>query len=123
MYLIDTNTLIYLASGQYPSLARAVESTPLGDIMVSTIVFAELALGSANGLAPPLEVLDRLTEQMPLIAFDEAAARAYARLPFRRARFDRLLAAQALSLGATVITRNIRDFADIPDLKIEDWTQ
>ena len=43
--------------------------------------------------------------------WDEAAAREYARLPFRRARFDRLLAAHALSIGAMVVTANGEDFA------------
>jgi tRNA(fMet)-specific endonuclease VapC len=57
-----------------------------------------------------------------LLPFDEAAAREYARLPFKRARFDRLLAAHALSIGATIITNNEADFADVPDLKIENWT-
>ena len=59
---------------------------------------------------------------MPILPFDEAAARCYAQLPFRRGRFDRLLAAHALSLGSTVITDNEADFADIPGLTIENWT-
>jgi tRNA(fMet)-specific endonuclease VapC len=56
------------------------------------------------------------------VPFDEAAARTYARLPFKRARFDRLLAAHALSIGATVITNNEIDFADVPRLMVENWT-
>jgi tRNA(fMet)-specific endonuclease VapC len=85
-------------------------------------VFAELALGSENGLAPNAAVLDRLLRQMPLVPFDEAAARAHAKLPFKRARLDRLLAAHALSLDAVLVTRNVDDFADIPNLKVENWT-
>jgi tRNA(fMet)-specific endonuclease VapC len=57
-----------------------------------------------------------------MLPFDEAAARAYARLPFKRARFHRLLAAHALSIGAAVVTGNVTDFADIPGLQVEDWT-
>ncbi len=47
----------------------------------------------------------------------------YASIPFKRSRFDRLIAAQALSLGLTLVTNNERDFADVPDLKVENWTK
>src|SRR3546814_11976074 len=61
---------------------------------------------------PPLpEVLEAFLAAIPLVPFDESAARAYSKLPFRRARFDRLLAAHALSLDVVVITNNEGDFA------------
>ena len=122
-YLVDTNIVIYLASNQFPALVRKAQSISVGEVKLSAIVFAELALGSENGLAPRPAVLKRLLLQMPLVPFDEAAARAYAKLPFKRARLDRLLAAHALSLGAVLVTRNVSDFADIPGLRIEDWTR
>lgn len=122
-YLIDANCCIYLYSGAYPALTGRMSATPQGDVGLSSIVFAELALGSMNGMAPSLAALEQLTEQMPLLPFDEAASRGYATLPFRRGRFDRLLAGHALSLGLAIITRNERDFADIPNLKVENWTR
>lgn len=122
-YLIDTNCCIYLFTNSYPALNRRVLATPYGDIGLSTIVFAELSLGSMNGKAPPPEALEELVQQMPLLSFDEAAARGYARLPFRRGRYDRLLAGHALSRGLAIITRNERDFVGIPGLVIENWTK
>ena len=122
-YLIDANCCIYLFSGAFPALLERVRATPRGEIGLSAIVFAELALGSASGLAPSPEGLERLTGQIPLLPFDEAAARGYATLPFKRGRFDRLLAGHALSLGLAIITKNRRDFADVPGLEIEDWTK
>jgi tRNA(fMet)-specific endonuclease VapC len=121
-YLIDTNCCIYLFAGTYPALTQRIGETVAGDIGLSTIVLAEFALGlqrDGNGSDPRLA---RLIEQMPVQMFDQAAAEAYATLPFRRGRFDRLLAAQALSRGLILITNNPRDFADIPGLKVEDWT-
>src|SRR3546814_17227019 len=69
------------------------------------------------------EVLEAFLAAIPLVPFDESAARAYSKLPFRRARFDRLLAAHALSLDVVVITNNEGDFADVPGLRIENWTR
>lgn len=66
--------------------------------------------------------LDRFIKLFPVVAFDEAAARTYALVPFRRGRLDRLIAAHALTIGATLITNNVRDFSDVPNLKLEDWT-
>lgn len=60
--------------------------------------------------------------KIPILSFDDAAAREYARLPFKRARFDRLLAAHALSLRATIVTNNEADFADVPGLRVENWS-
>lgn len=122
-YLVDANIVIYAVGGRFPALNRALQEVGVGDVLLSAIVFAELVLGSENGLAPTHIVLNRLVRQMPIVPFDEAAARAYARLPFKRARFDRLLAAHALSLDATVVTSNARDFADIPGLRVENWVQ
>jgi tRNA(fMet)-specific endonuclease VapC len=39
----------------------------------------------------------------------------------RRATLDRLIAAQAISRDARLITRNRRDFAKIDGLRLEAW--
>ncbi len=101
---------------------RRVAATEAGAIGVSIIAFAEVAHGSSIGRPPELELLDNFIEEIPLIPFDEAAARIYATIPFKRHSYDRLIAAQALSRSLTVISRNVRDFEDVPGLKIENWT-
>ncbi|WEK01522.1 MAG: type II toxin-antitoxin system VapC family toxin [Candidatus Sphingomonas phytovorans] len=121
-YFIDTNCCIYLFAGTHPALTRRIADTVAGDIGLSAIVLAEFALGLQRDSASPDPRLALLIEQMPVQPFDRAAAEAYARLPFRRGRFDRLLAAHAVSRGLALITNNPRDFADIPGLKVENWT-
>ena len=122
-YLIDTNCCIYLYSAQYPQLRRRLTETDAGEVGLSVIVLAELALGARLGKVPDDERLGRLRLQLPVLPFEEQDAEVYARLPFRRAQFDRLLAAHALSRSLTLITNNEADFADVPGLRIENWTR
>lgn len=120
-YLIDANSAVYAMDAGHERLtARIAEHRP-GEIAMSVISYAEVAYGTHVGKPPPPEVLEAFVAAIPLLAFDEAAAREYAGLPFKRARFDRLLAAHALSIGATVVTNNESDFADVPGLKVENW--
>lgn len=122
-FLIDSDLAIYSMGGPADSRLnlRLADCEP-GDVAISAISFAEVALGTWNGKQPKQDVLYAFVRAIPVVPFDEAAAREYAQLPFKRARFDRLLAAHALSIGATVVTNNEADFADVPGLKVENWT-
>ena len=121
-YLIDADSSIYaMVDAASPVNSHIADCAP-GEVCISVISFAEIALGSQLGKPPPQGLLDAFIKAIPLLPFDEAAAREYARLPFKRARFDRLLAAHALSIGATIITNNEADFADVPGLRVENWT-
>ncbi len=122
-YLIDADAAVYAMDEGHEVLTRRISACSPGEIAISTISFAEVAYGTYVGKPPPSEVLEAFIAVIPLVAFDEAAARAYAQLPFKRARFDRLLAAHALSIGAIVITNNESDFADVPGLKVENWAR
>lgn len=122
LFLIDADSSIYsMVELDSPVNARLADCEP-GEVSISAITFAEIALGAQMQKPPPPEVLEAFLAQIPLLPFDEAAARRYATLPFKRARFDRLLAAHALSIGATVITNNEADYSDVPGLQVENWT-
>ena len=121
-FLIDADCAIYAMSGDYDVMRARITSYEPGEIALSAISFAEIAAGTFLGKPPPPDVLEAFVDAIPLVAFDGAAAREYAQLPFKRARFDRLLAAHALSINAVVVTNNEADFADVPGLKVENWT-
>lgn len=119
-FLLDSSICIYLLGGRSPKARARIEACRPGEIATSTIVLAEVMVGARTlDAAAQAEALFQLVS---VLTFDEAAARAYARLPFKRGSYDRLIAAHALSLGLTLVTNNERDFADVEGLKIENWT-
>ncbi len=121
-YLIDANSAVYAMDLGNDALKARIAETDAGAIAISVISYAEVAYGTNVGKPPPPDVLEAFIQAIPLVPFDEAAAREYAKLPFKRARFDRLLAAHALSIGAVVVTNNAADFDDVPGLLVENWT-
>ena len=121
-YLIDANCAVYAMGLGHDVLKARIADQLVGEVGISVISYAEVAYGTQVGKPPPPAVLEAFVKAIPLQPFDEAAAREYARLPFKRARFDRLLAAHALSIGAVVVSNNEADFADVPGLVVENWT-
>lgn len=122
-YLLDSDCAIYVMSGQHAMLRERVERCEPGEVALSAISLAEIALGAMLDKGPSAAQLDAFLRIIPLVEFDAAAAKAYAGLPFKRARFDRLIAAHALSIDATIVTNNEEDFADIAGLRVENWIQ
>ncbi len=121
-YLLDTNICLYLFGATSPPLKARVAACEQGELSISVIVLAELMVGVERHDRSALPLLANLLRIAPALPFDEAAASAYGQLPFKRAKFDRLIAAHAMALGVTLITANPHDFADVPGLQVEDWT-
>jgi tRNA(fMet)-specific endonuclease VapC len=121
-YLLDTNIIVALAENGVEKVVLRAAECDAGDMVTSSIALAEVAFGTERGDPPSLETLQSFVEEVPVLAFDYNAAMAYAQLPFKRASFDRLIAAHAVSHDLIVVTGNEKDFADVPGLKVENWT-
>ena len=74
------------------------------------------------------EQFNEFLDLVAVLPVDEAVARKYAETRVAMLergldapRMDLLIAATALANGLTVVTHNIRDFQNIPDLEVEDW--
>ena len=121
-YLLDSNIIIALTMNRNEGVVRRAAECDEGDMVTSAIAYAEVAFGSHRGDPPAIEQLSAFVEEVPVLDFNYKAALAYATLPFRRASYDRLIAAHALSHDLTIVTDNERHFADVPGLKVENWT-
>ena len=110
---------------RHPQGAIAKRITEVGEdaICTSIIIAAELCYGAAKMGS------ERLTRQLDaILSLDAPMDEAYAaiRTHLERAGIpiggnDLLIAAQARSLGLTVITANVGEFSRVPDLPIETW--
>ena len=101
-----------------------------GGHRLSTVTLAELQYGVAKSAFPERnqEALDAFTLPLEVIAFDAAAALAYGAIRATLERqgtpigaMDLLIAAQARSLGITLVTNNPREFGRVEGLQIATW--
>ncbi len=127
MFMLDTNACIDFLDGR-SSLLEARVDKHFGHLTVSMISVAELMVGSKTSSNPrrDAERLDAFIAGVDLAEFNLATARRYGevikQIGVRRKSYDRLIGVQALALGLTLVTRNGKDFADVPGLVVENWT-
>lgn len=129
-FMLDTNLCIDLMRGKAGAAFTRLRSLAIDEAGISTIALAELRYGAAKSARRTHHELLIVAFCAPLAitAFDAKAAEAYGAL---RAALeaagtpigplDMLIAAHALSIGAAVVTANVREFQRVPGLAVEDW--
>ena len=130
-YLLDTNMCIYLMKNQPEEVARRFAQCYVGDVVMSSITYAELEYGVIASDNPTEERINlaSLVEDIQVIPFDTAAGAAYGPLRMatrdgtKKDALDKLIAAHAVSLGVTVVTNNEKDFSRYPGLTLENWIE
>ena len=133
VYMLDTDTCIFLMRGDSPKLAARVQSTPLQQQVMSAMSFAELSFGVLASAAAKRRqnqsVLDKLALHLAVLDWPQAAAVHYAEirqdLKRRGAQLgaaDLMIAAHARAMGATVVTNNTKEFGRVKGLAVENWT-
>jgi tRNA(fMet)-specific endonuclease VapC len=136
MYLFDTDILSQLAKKRRPEiLLSRLAQTPLASQFTSAVNVAEIYYG-IFAMKGPESHHERLLEffggqvfpRLTILPFDEEDALTYGRLKASlerkgQPRFepDLQIAAIALRNRLTVVTGNVRHFAGIPGLKVENW--
>ena len=129
MYLLDTNTLVYFFRGE-GEVARRLLAVPPTAILVPSLEVYELETGLAKARETTRRrrQLEAFLSSVEVVPFGEEEARAAAKI---RARLegegtpigplDTLIAGAALAHRAVLVTRNIREFARVAGLRVENW--
>ena len=129
MILLDTNICIYVINTKPPEVLARFHQYRLGDIGISSVVAAELAYGVAKSQsARNRAALEMFMAPLEILPFDEQAIWRYgdlrAQLEHRGlpiGSLDTMIAAHALSLDATLVTNNTREFERVAGLRLENW--
>lgn len=127
-YLIDSDSVIDHL-GEIPEAATLLARLSDEPLYISIVTYMEVYEGALR-TADPSEGIAKLLEfivGVPVLPLDTAVVERCARLrhllrqqrktPNRRA-LDLLIAATAIENDLVLVTRNVQDYEDLPDLKI-----
>jgi len=128
-YLLDTDATVHLRDGDpiVRSLLSKLEEVPA--ISVVTRVELEGGVYARPELsAKRRRAIDALLKECTVHDFTNEIAVAYSEIVAqtgfsRRKMADRMIAATALVHGLTLVTLNVRDFRDVPNLELLEWTR
>jgi tRNA(fMet)-specific endonuclease VapC len=141
MIVLDTDHISLLERAESPERQRLLarlEAPGTPDPVVTIISYEEQVRGwlakisSVRSLRDQIDAYRRLQWQLEhycafkVLGFDERAAAVFQGLKKSKVKvgtMDLKIAAIVLTEQATLLSRNLRDFMKVPDLKVEDWTQ
>lgn len=131
IYLLDTNVASDIIRGSSPATLRRMQQHSVASVAISSVTEAELRYGiarqpEANRLAAAVA---SFLQHVRAIPWDSAAATRYGTLRVELeaagtplGNLDTLIAAHALALNATLVTRD-KAFRHVPGLLTEDWAK
>ena len=128
--LLDSCTFLWIAGGVRPIPPRvaAAYQSPGNEVFLSTASSWEMAVKYADGRlalpAPPQALIPSERERLGVVALpiDEESALHIAKLPpLHRDPFDRMLVAQAIVHGMTILTPD-PFIAQYPARTLWDWS-
>jgi tRNA(fMet)-specific endonuclease VapC len=129
-FLLDTNTCIYIIKRKPGQVLKRFQKLEITEVGISSISIAELEYGVYKSQRKEQNriALSQFLIPLEILPFDEQAAQTYGRIRAELecqgiviGSMDMLIASQAMSLGLTLVTNNVRELARIPGLVLENW--
>jgi len=128
-FLLDTNIVSDLVRHPQGHIAQRIAAVGENQVCTSIIVAAELRYGAAKrGSARLSSQLETVLSALDVVALERPVDNVYGELRTRLERAgtpiganDLLIAAQALSLGHSIVTDNEREFSRVEGLEVENW--
>ena len=128
-YLLDTNTVSDLIRHPQGTVASRISSAGENTVCTSIIVAAEFRYGAEKSGSKTLrDRIDLVLSALDVVSLEPPVDRRYGEIRRRLARQgtligpnDLFIAAHALALDLTIVTGNEREFARVPDLRLENW--
>jgi tRNA(fMet)-specific endonuclease VapC len=128
-YLLDTNIVSDLVRNPGGKVAQHIRMIGEAHVCTSIIVAAELRYGAAKKGSPRLSSqLEAVLGALEVLPFETPADTNYGSLRTHLewagtpiGANDLLIAAQTLTLGATIVTDNEKEFARVEGLQLENW--
>jgi tRNA(fMet)-specific endonuclease VapC len=126
-FLLDTNAVIALVKREPRFMKRVRERSP-SEFGIPSIAAHELYFGAykSSRVEENLARLEYL--RIPVVEFDREDAQEAGQLRALLAAagtpigpYDVLIAGQAKARNLILVTRNVREFARVAELRIEDW--
>ena len=132
-YMLDTDIVIFVLRGRHPEIDRRIGQLAPSQHCISMATYAELMFGIQHQPSGHVtrDQLARFLDSTTVLDLGREAAEVYARLRYRLNRqgmpiesMDLLIAAHAISIGAILVTNNVKHFERLaPDLTIENWIE
>ena len=128
--MLDTNICIYIINNKPPAVRAQFLQHPQGSLGLSSIMVAELVYGvsKSESKTRDLAALEKFLADFEILPFETEAAYRYGELKLQLERkgktigpFDLQIAAHALSLNATLVSNNLKEFKQVKGLKLEKW--
>lgn len=129
LHILDTNIVIHLLKGTPPEVRDAWQKAGGHTASaVSVLTLHELRFGAENSRRPEENhrLLSAFLSKLRVLDFDTMAAEESAKIRHESKKqpigpVDCLIAGHARSLGATLVTRNVKEFRRVPGLKVVAW--